>query len=170
MSKQDRKRQDLIEAVVAYLLTHGLGNTGLRALAGAARTSDRMLVYYFGSKETLIDQCLGLISDRLTGQLDQALTDDEYSADALLEALMAQSGNPALLATVRLWFELVGLAVRGEAPYAGKAREIAGRWIAWMESKLPRAQRPLAADLFARLEGRLMLALLEPEPTRAPSP
>ena len=164
MSKQDQKRAALVEAVVAHLLVHGLTNTGLRALAGAARTSDRMLVYYFGSKEALLDQCLGLISDRLTGQLDLLLREPEYAAEDLLATLLAAASNPDFVPTIKLWFELVGLAVRGEAPYAGKAREIARRWIGWIEGKLSPAERPLAADLFARLEGQLMLRLLSSQP------
>ena len=160
MNKYDLKRQALIDAAAAHLLRKGLANSGLRALAGAANTSDRMLVYYFGSKEALINQSLGLISDGLTGQLDQLLAEAEYTADSLFQALMAQGTNPVFLPTLRVWFELVGLAVRGEQPYAGKAREIAGRWIQWIEQKLSAAERHLAADLFARLEGHLVLALL----------
>jgi AcrR family transcriptional regulator len=46
-------RAELLEKVVDYLLKHGLVDLSLRPLAAALRTSPRMLLYFFGSKEQL---------------------------------------------------------------------------------------------------------------------
>ncbi|MEQ9004403.1 MAG: hypothetical protein RIE74_12655, partial [Pseudomonadales bacterium] len=59
--------------------------------------------------------------------------------------------------TIRLWFELVGMAVRGEEPYRSTAERIGRTWLTWIEGKLPARQRHQAEALFARLEGRLMM-------------
>ena len=44
----------LLDAVIAHLGQHGLGDLSLRQLAPAVGTSHRMLIYHFGSKEGLL--------------------------------------------------------------------------------------------------------------------
>src|SRR5262245_4404342 len=51
-------RAKLLEAVVDYMLKRGLSDLTLRPLAAALKTSPRMLLYFFGSKERLITEAL----------------------------------------------------------------------------------------------------------------
>ncbi|MDA8672507.1 TetR/AcrR family transcriptional regulator, partial [Gammaproteobacteria bacterium] len=52
------KRQDIIAAVAMHLLRDGFRNSGLRALAESVGMSDRMVMYYFETKEELIEEAL----------------------------------------------------------------------------------------------------------------
>lgn len=60
----------------------------------------------------------------------------------------------------QLWFEVVGLAARGQEPYAVNATAIATSWLQWIESRLENPQAGEATALFAELEGRLMIKLI----------
>ena len=66
MSKLDRKpkmsKETLLPLLAAHVIEHGLGGASLRPLAKAAGTSDRMLIYHFGDKETLVRDLLEYIS------------------------------------------------------------------------------------------------------------
>ena len=64
MPSSEEKRAAIIDRLAHALRDQGLGQTGLRGLATLAGTSDRMLIYYFGNKETLLRDVL----DAMTGQ------------------------------------------------------------------------------------------------------
>jgi len=51
-------REKLLDEIVDYILKRGLGNLTLRPLAAALKTSPRMLIYFFRSKEALISEAL----------------------------------------------------------------------------------------------------------------
>ena len=160
MSKVALKRRLVVERIATHLLTEGLNKTGLRLLAQVAGTSDRMLIYYFGSKEALLDEVLGEIAEGVTVQLDALLGTQPRPAGELLAQLTSLTANEAFRPAVQLWFELVGLAARGQEPYLSNARTLASNWIAWIASRLDNPAEQDAADLYAHLEGRLMLTLV----------
>lgn len=161
MGKVDIKKKAAIEKISGYLLENGLNSTGIRALAQAAGTSDRMLIYYFGTKDELLNQVLGSIAAGVTVQLDALLGTDVRSADLLLEELTAVVSQPFFKPAIQLWFELVGLAVRGSEPYLANAKLFSDNWIQWIESRIEAPTAEKATDLYAHLEGRLMIQLIQ---------
>ncbi|MEM7798367.1 MAG: TetR/AcrR family transcriptional regulator [Chloroflexota bacterium] len=161
MDKVERKKQLAIANIGGFLLENGLNENGIRLLAKAAGTSDRMLIYYFGSKDELMNQVLGAIAAGFSSQLDAGLGLHIREADQLLEELTQFVMLPAFQPAVQLWFELVGLAARGKEPYASNAKLLAKNWIMWIESRLEGEQIAAATDLYAHLEGRVMLKILE---------
>ncbi|GDY76129.1 hypothetical protein SAV31267_056140 [Streptomyces avermitilis] len=54
------KRRDLLDRVREYMIRNGLADLSLRPLARSLGTSDRMLLYYFGSKERMVAEALAL--------------------------------------------------------------------------------------------------------------
>ena len=50
----EARRAELLERAVDYVCRHGLAELSLRPLAKAVRSSPRVLLYYFGSKENLV--------------------------------------------------------------------------------------------------------------------
>jgi len=68
-AKQDR-REELLDRLTDHVLAAGIGNTGLRTLAAAVGTSDRMPIHYFTDKASLIAALLGNIAARLTARLE----------------------------------------------------------------------------------------------------
>lgn len=58
------RRDQLGEAASDYVLEHGVIGLSLRPLAAATGTSDRMLIYHFGSREALIADVLERCTSR----------------------------------------------------------------------------------------------------------
>ena len=160
MSKVEAKKEQIIQKVTQYMVLEGLEDVGLRKLAAVGGTSDRMLIYYFGTKDGLIGEAMATVAAGLSMQLDAVLGEEKRDAQTLLNELYALNRVPEFNLTIRLWFEVIGLAVRGREPYASSAKAIADNWLSWMESHLVEQDVPMAKLLFAELEGRLMLSLI----------
>ena len=134
------------------------------ATADVAGVSDRMLIYYFETKEALLSQVLQAIATGFTVQLDALLGSHLRCATVLRHELLELGGTPQFRAVIQLWFEVVGLAARGQEPFATSAQAIATNWLGWIERRLDVSERDQALTLFAEIEGRLMLSLLMVEP------
>jgi AcrR family transcriptional regulator len=158
--KGRRQRAYALEQVIAYLLSEGLEETGLRRLAQAAGTSDRMLIYYFGSKEALLREAFSALSDALLAQLDTQFPKAQYSPKKLKKISLALADDPAARGTLKLWFELLGRSLRPNAPLKVQAQQLATRWESWLATKLPEDRRSEAPTLFAEIEGLLLLYCL----------
>lgn len=160
MGKTEDKKQQITQKVIAHLLDQGISDTGIRALAKAVGTSDRMLIYYFGTKDALINESLQLISAGMAEQLDALLGTHRRAGAQLLAEVTTATSSPLFRPMVQLWFEIVGLAARGKEPYATNAVIIAKGWIHWIETRLDQPQPNQAAELFAKVEGRLLLQVI----------
>ncbi|MEZ4735446.1 MAG: TetR/AcrR family transcriptional regulator [Caldilineaceae bacterium] len=160
MDKVAVKKQQIIAQITQHMVANGLSDLGLRRLAAVAGTSDRMLIYYFGTKDALIGTALQSIAANLALQFDAALGTGQRDANTLLAELLTLGAVPPFDAMIRLWFEVIGLAARGKAPYAENATAIAQNWLAWIQRRLTDADADQAATVFVTLEGTLLLNLL----------
>lgn len=160
MDKVEAKKQQIIAQITQHMVDNGLAELGLRRLAEVAGTSDRMLIYYFGTKDALIGTVLQSIAANLALQFDAALGTRQRDAKTLLAELLMLGAVPPFDAIIRLWFEVVGLAARGRSPYAENAAAIAQNWMAWIQQRLDDAEADQAANVFIELEGTLLLKLL----------
>jgi AcrR family transcriptional regulator len=160
MNKVTVKKEQIIQRVTQDMIERGLSDVGLRTLAKVAGTSDRMLIYYFETKDALIAEALHAIAENLAMQFDALLGQHQRSAKTLLTELLQLSNSPHFMLVIRLWFEAVGLAARGQEPYATNASAIANNWLQWIQSRLENPQKDQAMALFAELEGRLMIKLI----------
>jgi AcrR family transcriptional regulator len=161
MSKVAKKKKLAVERIANHLLAEGLNKTGLRLLAKVAGTSDRMLIYYFGSKEALLDEVLGAIATNVTVQLDALVGTQPRPASDLLAQLTSLMMNDAFEPAVQLWFELVGLAARGQEPYLSNARVLSNNWLTWIALRIDDPVEQDPGDLYAHLKGRLMLKMIQ---------
>lgn len=157
------RRNALIGALADHLLAHGLAGSGLRALARAAGTSDRMLLYYFRDKEELLEAALGEVAARLTGEL-AAATGGPLPPGALRMRIASFLLEERLWPYMRLWLEVASRAASGD-PLCRRMGEALGRgFLAWGESQLDctdDAVRGLeAARLLAMIEGLVLLKSL----------
>lgn len=160
MDKVTAKKAQIIRQLTQYVVGYGLSDIGLRKLAAVANTSDRMLIYYFETKDALIGEVLHSIASGLAAQLDELLGQHKRAADVLLDELLALSSTSHFYAVIQLWFEVVGLAARGQEPFATSATQIADNWLQWIASRMADPQPNEAIALFAEVEGRLMLKIL----------
>src|SRR5579871_5560028 len=162
MSVREARREATLDTLADHMLAHGLGGSSLKALAAAAGTSDRMLLYYFTDKDDLLAAALGRIAARMTALMDVALPPSTRLPYAqLLEALGAALRSPGLRPYMSLWLELAAVAARGGEPHLAVAGRIADGFLAWGAAHLatppgvdPKAE---AARLLATIDGMLLL-------------
>jgi AcrR family transcriptional regulator len=161
MLKVQLSRETLLPAMAAHVLEHGLGGASLRPLAKAAGTSDRMLIYHFGNKETLITELLNYIAAIYSAGLDAALGSDRPTTrQECLARILDQTSNPAMQAFLVLWWDIVAGAARGVPGYREAAGQMMTKQLAWLEQQMP-ADDPDPAGgaryLMTVIEGALML-------------
>jgi AcrR family transcriptional regulator len=158
MTSDGGERQRLLSLVADHCLEHGIGDLTLRGVGRAIGTNNRMLLYYFGSKESLIAQALAEATSRypdLVGALDLLDEHDVPLAIRLDRAWRALSSPPNIVAkslradevpahvarllgreVVALWrglqFDLISSGDRRgiDATHTAAATSIAGRAVA----------------------------------------
>lgn len=154
-------RETLLPKLAAHVLEHGLGGASLRPLAKAAGTSDRMLIYHFGNKETLITELLGYIAALYAGALDAALGSGRAaSRRECLARILAVGGKPEMQAFLVLWWDIVAGAARGVPGYREAAQQMMAQQLAWLERQMPAGDPDPSGGaryMMTMIEGALML-------------
>lgn len=156
------QREAFLSGAVEHVLRHGVGGLSLRPLAAALGTSDRMLLYYFGSRERLLEAILDLVDDRLVAALSDAVPPGRSAPHVLLRSVWSTARSPAVEPVLRLYVEILGQSAAGTAPFPAAARRVAHRWLDWVQHRLdvPDAEREeAAAAVLATLDGLLLLHL-----------
>ena len=69
MPRETARRDEVAQAATDYVLEHGLVGLSLRPLAAELGTSDRMLLYHFGSKDDLVATVLRVSNDRSVAEI-----------------------------------------------------------------------------------------------------
>ena len=154
------QRAALLDGVVEYVLREGVATLSLRPLAAALGTSDRMLLYYFDSRDRMLVAVLTAVGERLRAALEAVTPARRLAPGRLLAALRAALELDDAQPILRLYVEVSGLAARGREPFRTIAAGIAEDWIGWAEQRLdvPAAQRrAAAAGVLAVVDGLLLL-------------
>lgn len=143
------------DALADFVLAHGVSAASLRPMAKAAGTSDRMLVYHYGSKAGVIEAALREIATRNMQDLEAALPPKPLPAKDLMAVLgmVAQSGQFDPVYAV--FFELAALALRGDESAKSIGHAVATHFLDWTRLRLTEPER--APELLAAVEGWGML-------------
>ena len=107
-------REDLLERVITHVAETGLADQSLRELAAGAATSHRLLLYHFGSRAGLVAAIAGRIEADQRATLAALAEEADGPAD-LQRRLWAKVSDPALAPFVRLFFDVLGLALADTA-------------------------------------------------------
>jgi AcrR family transcriptional regulator len=153
------QRDALLAGAVDHVLHHGVATLSLRPLAAALGTSDRMLLYYFGTREALLDAVLGAAGARLRDRLEAALPARPLPPDVLFDHAWRLLTEPAADGFLRLAIEISGLAARGQEPFRTAAAAVFASWREWLAARVdaPEAERAAAAaGVLAVLDGLLL--------------
>lgn len=161
MARAKLTKSDLLAQMGAHVLSHGLSTASLRPLAKAAGTSDRMLIYHFGSKDALVGELLAYLAGQLATQLTEALpqTPAQTQAAAMKEIVALLRREP-FAAYMRLWLEIVAEAAQGNAVFAAIGHAMIDGYVAWLISRLPpgtHAPEDTAKTMLAFVEGMVVL-------------
>jgi AcrR family transcriptional regulator len=144
-----------------HVLVHGLSVATLRPLAAAAGTSDRMLIYHYGSKDALMARLLDILADRLTALLEAAPTPAFETTEDLMVMMAAMLTNPQIAPYRAVWLELVATAARGNPAAEAAAGQILAHFAAWLAQRMPTGTEnpaPTAARVLATIEGAVVLS------------
>ena len=157
-----------LTGAVEHVLRHGVATLSLRPLAAALGTSDRMLLYYFGSREQLLVAVLGAVGQQLRAGLEADLAPRPVRPAELLRQTWEGLRSPAAEAHLRLYVEVSGLAARGMEPYRTVAGDVASGWLTWIAAHLDvtETERPAAAaGILTVLDGLLLVRFLTSDDT-----
>ncbi|MEV6764528.1 TetR/AcrR family transcriptional regulator [Streptomyces sp. NPDC051105] len=127
------KRRDLLDRIREYVVRNGVADLSLRPLAKALGTSDRMLLYYFGTKERMVAEALDVYERRpllRTRALLEATGPPASPADLrrFVEEVWRQFSDPHVRATFPLYFEIMSASVLHPGRYGHVMRDIVTEW------------------------------------------
>jgi AcrR family transcriptional regulator len=127
------KRRDLLDQVREYVMRNGLANLSLRPLARALGTSDRMLLYYFGTKERMVAEALSVYESRpllRTRELLEAVGSptDPAGLRRFMEEVWRQFSAPDVRASLPLYLEIMSAGVLHPDRYGPVMRDIVTAW------------------------------------------
>ena len=147
------KRHDLLHRVVHYLETHGIADLSLSPLAADLGTSKRMLLYYFGSRENLLAEAIGISRPDIAD-----LFGDVHDAAGLRTAahrLWRTITTGRQQGPIRILFQVLSLAPTQPERYAEVAADAV---TAMVEPLVPVYRRLGFADADARARASLLIS------------
>ena len=126
-----KTKHDYLDALAGHLMAEGLSGASLRNLARAAGTSDRMLIYHFGSKDALVADTLAHIAERTKQALAMTLP-----GEPSFREMFAATSSPLLTPAFSIWQELVAGAARGDETLRAAGEAIGGDFLDWFAARL----------------------------------
>lgn len=138
MARPKPDKTALLDAMADYVLAHGLNTASLRPLATAAGTSDRMLIYHFGSKDALVAELLSHLATRMAAGLDAALPETRFETlGALVAAIVGLLRTPAFRPYAGVWLDIVSSAEHGAPDHRDAGAAIIAGFTVWITARLP---------------------------------
>ncbi|MGH7662637.1 MAG: TetR/AcrR family transcriptional regulator [Vulcanimicrobiaceae bacterium] len=148
----ERRRAELLERIVDYVMKSGLADLSLRPLAKAVGSSPRVLLYYFGSKEDLVTEVLVRAGERQRDMFAK-LPKNPQSYEQTMRAAWRIVSAPEREAIFRLFFETYGLALQNRKRFARFLDRVVENWLAYLEA-------PAIRDGYSRKEARAMATVM----------
>ena len=151
-SVDERHRSALLDRIVDYVYANGVSDLSLRPLAKAVRSSPRVLLYYFKSKEDLIVEIVARARERQRVLFERVGIGTEKPIDAcraVWSIMSAPKSEPAF----RLFFEIYGLALQDPDRYAGFLRGAVDDWLTFIE-------KPHVAAGHSRVDARAIATIV----------
>ena len=163
MKAADR-RAAIIDRLADHMLAHGLAASSLRALAKAAGTSDRMLLYYFADKSDLVAAALARIAERIVGFMEAQGPRPPRDVETVRREVAAVVLSPDLWPYMRIWLEMATLSAHGDPLYRSVGEAIGRGFLAWGTAQIDAPDDATrtrdAARLLAMTEGLVLLKAL----------
>ncbi|MFB7336076.1 TetR/AcrR family transcriptional regulator [Streptomyces adustus] len=132
-SPDPAKRRILLDQVREYVMRHGLADLSLRPLARELGTSDRMLLYYFGTKERMVAEALTVDEARPLPRIQDLLDaagspEDPQALRRFLEEIWQRFKAPATRRTLPLYLEIMVANVLHPGRYEPLTRDNLREW------------------------------------------
>ncbi len=156
-------KEQILDGALAAALEDGLSRLTFGRLAKRLGISDRIIVYYFPSKDELIGEVIVSMGVRLQEMLAAAFTGPMADHLELATAAWPVLARPVADPIFALFFEANGLAATGREPYSTLVPQLIGAWIEWVGGFIdgPPDQRRIEAETtIAMIDGLLLLRQL----------
>lgn len=152
-------RADILEGALATAFDDGLSTLTFGRVANRLGISDRIVVYYFPSKDELVTQVLEALGNQLQQTLAPAFTrpaPDHLQLARRAWPVLAHRGADPILG---LYFEARGLAAAGRRPYRAVVPRLVEVILVRAAELIegPEDRRTEAASAVALLDGLLLL-------------
>ncbi|MEU9992051.1 TetR/AcrR family transcriptional regulator [Streptomyces sp. NPDC048045] len=133
------KRRDLLDRIREYVMRNGLADLSLRPLAKSLGTSDRMLLYYFGTKERMVAEAVDIYERRPLLHARALLETvgsptDPAGLRRFMEGTWRRFSDPGVRATLPLFFEIMSASVLHPDRYGPVMRDTVTEWTTLLTS------------------------------------
>ncbi len=161
ITKSETKRSELLDLLADHILANGLSASSLRALAKAAETSDRMLLYYFKDKDDLMEAALTRVAERMVGLLSNLTPNTPSPAAEVQRRIMPLLLDKTAWPYMRVWLEIASKSANGDVLYQKIGERIGRGLLEWGASQIEANSKKHrdrdAAKLLAFIEGLVLL-------------
>jgi AcrR family transcriptional regulator len=150
-----KRRAVLLKRAVDYVVAHGLAGLSLRPLAKAIRSSPRVLLHYFGSKDDLIVEIIRQGRARQQETMVNLKLTSRLSPREITRVLWRHYSRPEWEPLMRLFFEVYALALQNRKRFPGFAERAVEEWLIALEGC---AAQPGRTRQHARAYATMMIA------------
>jgi AcrR family transcriptional regulator len=140
VAKESARREEWTRRATDYVLEHGLIHLSLRPLAAALGTSDRMLLYHFGTKDDLVAAVLLESNDRSVAAVSALPPSSDLRA--AVHDIWSIWQSREIEPCTRLYVEAAALGLLGREPYVSVVRSANERWMRAVVAHLTRSGVP----------------------------
>jgi AcrR family transcriptional regulator len=156
-------RDEILAGALATAFEDGLSRLSFGRVAKHLGVNDRIVVYYFPTKDDLVSEVVVAMGIQLQQTLTPAFASPAADHLDLLRTAWPILAHPEADPVFALFFEANGLAAAGRAPYADLVPQLVDTWIAWAAEFLaggPEQRRTEAETAIALVDGLLLLRQL----------
>lgn len=156
-------KDEILRGAHATAMADGLSQLTFGRVAKRLGISDRIVVYYFPSKDDLAREVLLAVGHQLQQTLAPAFAVPATDHLALVRVAWPLLARPETDPVFALFFEANGLAVSGREPYRSLVPQLVQGWVTWAASLIQgtAAERRIEAETaIAMIDGLLLLRLL----------
>jgi len=133
-----RRPVELLDAIISYLLKHGVSDLSLRPLAKAVRSSPRALLYHFGSKEAMIDRVLAHMREQQRARYSEMAPPVFAPPSAGCREIWNSMSAPESEPLFRLFFEIYSIALHRPRRFADFLHNTVHDWINFVGEPMQR--------------------------------
>ena len=153
-------KEEILAGALAVAFASGMNQLTFGRVAKELGINDRVVVYYFPSKDDLVGEVLASVGIQLQQALEPAFGSPSADHRELVRAAWPIMTRPEADAIFALFLESNGLAVSGREPYRTLVPLLVEGWIAWAAGQLKGTlaeRREEAETAIALLDGLLLL-------------